>query len=104
VLSWGWIRRRKSARLWECYCLLANKKAPDELKHYISSWLPKFITPTGVMSVELINYHCKPEGGGVFQAYTNSQGAALIKSKTIALVMVGLSQCQYSAFRAGSAH
>jgi hypothetical protein len=41
------------------------------------------------MSVELMNYNCKPEGGGVFQAYTNSQGAALIKSKTIALVMVG---------------
>jgi Tfp pilus assembly PilM family ATPase len=41
------------------------------------------------MSVELVSYHCKPEGGGVFQAYTNSLGAALIKSKTIALVMVG---------------
>jgi hypothetical protein len=67
----------------------SEQESTDELKHYISSWLPKFITPTGVMSVELISYHCKPEGGGVFQAYTNSQGAALIKSKTIALVMVG---------------
>jgi len=67
----------------------SEQESTDELKHYISSWLPKFITPTGVMSVELMNYNCKPEGGGVFQAYTNSQGAALIKSKTIALVMVG---------------
>jgi hypothetical protein len=67
----------------------SEQESTDELKHYISSWLPKFITPTGVMSVELISYHCKPEGGGVFQAYTNSQGAALIKTKTIALVMVG---------------
>jgi hypothetical protein len=67
----------------------SEQESTDELKHYITSWLPKFITPTGVMSVELMNYDCKPEGGGVFQAYTNSLGAALIKTKTIALVMVG---------------
>jgi hypothetical protein len=67
----------------------SEQESTDELKHYITSWLPKFITPTGVMSVELVNYDCKPEGGGVFQAYTMAQGAALIKTKTIALVMVG---------------
>lgn len=59
------------------------------LQEYIADGLEKFSTPTGTMSVTLNRYESKPEGGGVLMVYATQQGAAVLKSKTVAVLMVG---------------
>lgn len=59
------------------------------LKEFITEGLANFSTPTGTMSVSLTHYQSKPEGGGVLMVYATAQGAAVLKTKTVAVVMVG---------------
>jgi hypothetical protein len=61
----------------------------SRLKELITEGLDNFSTPTGTMSVSLSHYESKPEGGGVLMVYATSQDAAVLKSKTVAVVMVG---------------
>jgi hypothetical protein len=60
----------------------------SRLKELITEGLDNFSTPTGTMSVSLSHYESKPEGGGVLMVYATSQDAAVLKSKTVAVVMV----------------
>jgi hypothetical protein len=61
----------------------------SQLREDITDGLKEFSTPTGTMRVALTHYECKPEGGGVYMVYAKNQGSLALKTKTIAVVMVG---------------
>ena len=61
----------------------------EQLRADITEGLKEFETPTGTMRVALTQYECKPEGGGVYMVYAKNQGSLALKTKTVAVVMVG---------------
>jgi hypothetical protein len=61
----------------------------SQLREDLTDGLKEFATPTGTMRVALTHYECKPEGGGVYMVYAKNQGASALKTKTVAVVMLG---------------
>lgn len=59
------------------------------LRASIEKGLKAFLTPSGMFNVTLAHWDCKPEGGGVYLMHTRNRDSALIKHKSIAVVMVG---------------
>lgn len=59
------------------------------LKASIEKGLKAFETPSGTLNVTLAHWDCKPEGGGVYLMHTRNRDSALLKHKSIAIVMVG---------------
>ena len=60
----------------------------DSFHKNLEAILAGFITPTGKIQVKLTEFKCLPEGAGIYLAYQKKLGQQ-IKTKTIALVMVG---------------
>ncbi|NJN13619.1 MAG: ParM/StbA family protein [Richelia sp. RM1_1_1] len=60
----------------------------DGFHRNLQAILAGFITPTGKIQVKLTQFKCLPEGAGIYLAYQKKLGQQ-IKTKTIALVMVG---------------
>ena len=60
----------------------------DSFYRNLQAILAGFITPTGKIQVKLTEFKCLPEGAGIYLAYQKKLGQQ-IKTKTIALVMVG---------------
>lgn len=50
--------------------------------------LAEYQTPTGSMSVELLAFNCKPEGGGIYLMHNKKVGSAL-KERVCAIIMLG---------------
>ena len=50
--------------------------------------LANYQTPTGQMSVELLVFNCKPEGGGIYLMHNKKVGSAL-KERVCAIAMIG---------------
>lgn len=71
-------------------CLLPPGELENQTSFYkhLKTRLLDFTTPTGRMRVELIQFKCLPEGAGIYLAYQKKLGQT-IKTKTIALVMIG---------------
>ncbi|BAY23859.1 hypothetical protein NIES2100_36520 [Calothrix sp. NIES-2100] len=78
----------------KCRLALACLLPPGELENKESFYkqlltvLADFVTPTGRMRVELIEFKCLPEGAEIYLAYQKKLGQA-IKTKVIALAMIG---------------
>ena len=60
----------------------------DSFRKHLEAAFAGFMTPTGKMQLVLTQFKCLPEGAGIYLAYQKKLGEA-IKTKTIALVMVG---------------
>ncbi|MEO1187319.1 MAG: ParM/StbA family protein, partial [Cyanobacteria bacterium J06636_27] len=71
-------------------CLLPPGEFENRDSFYknLQAILAGFITPTGKIQVKLTEFKCLPEGAGIYLAYQKKLGQQ-IKTKTIALVMVG---------------
>lgn len=50
--------------------------------------LADYQTPTGRMSVELLAFNCKPEGGGIYLMHNKKVGSAM-KERVCAIAMIG---------------
>lgn len=50
--------------------------------------LAEYQTPTGLMTVELLAFNCKPEGGGIYLMHNKKVGSAL-KERVCAIAMIG---------------
>ncbi|HAZ48858.1 MAG TPA: hypothetical protein DDW76_14700 [Cyanobacteria bacterium UBA11369] len=50
--------------------------------------LADYQTPTGSMSVELLAFNCKPEGGGIYLMHNKKVGSAM-KERVCAIAMIG---------------
>jgi hypothetical protein len=61
----------------------------DRLRSTIETSLKEFQTPTGTLNVTLTDWDCKPEGGGVYLMHTLGQSSSALKTKTIAVLMLG---------------
>jgi hypothetical protein len=59
------------------------------VREAIEQGLKAFETPNGTLNVTLAHWDCKPEGAGVYLMHTCNRDSALIKDKSIAVVMVG---------------
>lgn len=59
-----------------------------QLHELLVDGLKGFQTPTGLMSVNLTHFDCKPEGGGIYMIHRSQSGEAA-RRKTVAVVMVG---------------
>lgn len=70
------------------------------LKPMLKDALTSFDTPTGIMNINLINYECFPEGGGIYAMYCKNTGEA-IRRKVIALVMLGYRNASVLVSRRG---
>ncbi len=60
----------------------------ESFHQHLEAAFAGFMTPTGKMQLILTQFKCLPEGAGIYLAYQKKLGEA-IKTKTIALVMVG---------------
>ncbi|NJO65322.1 MAG: ParM/StbA family protein [Richelia sp. RM2_1_2] len=60
----------------------------ESFRKHLETAFAGFMTPTGKIQVTLTQFKCLPEGAGIYLAYQKKLGEA-IKTKTIALVMVG---------------
>lgn len=89
-----WVVSQKLKLGMKCRLALACLLPPGELENKESfhkqllTVLSDFLTPTGRMRVELIEFKCLPEGAGIYLAYQKKLGQA-IKAKVIALAMIG---------------
>ncbi|BAY93657.1 MULTISPECIES: ParM/StbA family protein [unclassified Tolypothrix] len=89
-----WVVSQKVKLGMKCRLALACLLPPGELENKESFYkqlltvLADFVTPTGRMRVELIEFKCLPEGAGIYLAYQKKLGQA-IKTKVIALPMIG---------------
>lgn len=59
-----------------------------QLYELLVDGLKSFQTPTGLMSVNLTHFDCKPEGGGIYMIHRSQLGETA-RRKTVAVVMVG---------------
>ena len=71
-------------------CLLPPGEFENKeiFRKHLEAAFAGFMTPIGKIQVKLTQFKCLPEGAGIYLAYQKKLGDA-IKTKTIALVMVG---------------
>jgi hypothetical protein len=71
-----------------------------QLYELLIDGLKSFQTPTGKMSVNLTNFDCKPEGGGVYMLHRSQLGEAAGR-KNVAVVMMGYRNASVLLFERG---
>ena len=94
TISAVWVASQKLKLGMKFRLALACLLPPGELENKESFYkqlrvvLANFVTPTGKMRVDLVEFKCLPEGAGIYLAYQKQLGQG-IKTKVIAFVMVG---------------
>ncbi|MDJ0733550.1 MAG: ParM/StbA family protein [Nostocaceae cyanobacterium] len=94
TISAVWVASQKLKLGMKFRLALACLLPPGELENkesfhqQLCKVLANYITPTGKIQVELVEFKCLPEGAGIYLAYQKKLGQQ-IKMKVIALAMVG---------------
>ncbi len=86
------------------YCVLppGESKNKEWLYSQLKEALREFVTQSGLMSVELVNFDCKAEGSGLFMLHRAKRGNEAIRSLVLAVVMLGYRNASVLACYRGS--
>ncbi|WP_013325717.1 ParM/StbA family protein [Gloeothece verrucosa] len=76
-------------------------KDKDNLESALKEALKVFETPTGKMRVNLVEFDCKPEGGGLFMYHKAKRGKENIYNTNVAVVMLGYRNISTLVFNRG---
>jgi hypothetical protein len=101
VFQHQWQLSRKLKVALACLLPPGEWKDSQKFKELLIRYASSFVTPDGLLEVEITDFNCKPEGAGVFMMHRAKRGELHLQRLVTAVVMLGYRNASLMLCRRG---